>query len=96
VPEAALARTVAYLDGLNDAYVSGRRDYRWSGVIDNCAHVLHNGLAAAGLWRPQSVNAFILLQAFSLSIPVDQFSKAALIAAAPPRSRRIVVGAVSM
>lgn len=80
VPEAALGRTVAYLDGLNDAYAAGRREYRWSGVFDNCAHVLHNGLAAAGFWRPQSVNSFILLQAFSLSIPVDQFSQAALIA----------------
>jgi hypothetical protein len=79
VPEAALARTVAYLDELNDAYAGGRREYRWSGVFDNCAHVLHNGLAAAGLWRAQSVNAFILMQAFNLSIPVDQFSQAALI-----------------
>ena len=80
VPEAALARTVAYLDGLNDAYAAGRREYRWSGVFDNCSHVLHNGLAAAGFWSPQSVNVFILLQAFNLSIPVDQFSRASFIA----------------
>jgi hypothetical protein len=79
VPEAALARTVAYLDGLNDGYADGNREYRWSGVSDNCAHVLHNGLAAAGLWRPQSVNS-ILLQPFNLSIPVDQFSQASVLA----------------
>jgi hypothetical protein len=80
VPEAALARTVAYLNGLNDAYATGRREYRWSGVFDNCAHVLHNGLAAAGFWSPQSVRTFVLLQVLNLSIPVDEFSKAALIA----------------
>ncbi len=79
VPEAALARTVDYLNGLNDTYASGRREYRWSGVFDNCAHVLHNGLAAAGFWGGQSVRAFIVEQFFNLAIPVDQFSDAALL-----------------
>ncbi|HEY6000216.1 MAG TPA: hypothetical protein VI078_13085 [bacterium] len=80
VPEAALARTVAYLNGLNDAYAGRGREYRWSGISDNCAHVLHNALAAAGLWERQSVRAFMALQFFNLAIPVDQFSDAALLA----------------
>jgi hypothetical protein len=79
VPEAALGRAVDYLNGLNESYALGSREYRWSGVSDNCAHVLHNTLAAAGFWAPQSVRSFIVKQFFNLSVPVDQFSDAALI-----------------
>lgn len=79
LPEAALARVVDYLNTLNDSYAIGRREYQWSGVSDNCAHVLHNALAAAGFWGEQSVRAFIVQQFFNLAIPVDQFSDAALL-----------------
>ena len=79
VPEAALVRLVAYLNGLNDGYAAGSREYRWSGIFDNCAHVLHNALAAAGFWREQSVRAFAAAQFFNLAVPVDQFLDAALL-----------------
>ena len=79
VPEQALARVVDYLNGLNDTYAAGRREYRWSGVFDNCAHVLHNALAAAGFWGSQSVRASVARQFLNLAIPVDQFADAALL-----------------
>jgi len=47
----AIARVIAYLNGANEsAQTSG---YTWNMYTNNCSHVVHNALAAAGVWDPK-------------------------------------------
>jgi hypothetical protein len=64
-----LVRAMNYLNALNDEYANGEAEYEWSGYSDNCAHALHNALAAAGVWKPKSVRTTKLRQMFNLSVP---------------------------
>ncbi len=41
---------VDFLNALNAPYRDGRRVYQWRLFNDNCSHVAHNALAAAGVW----------------------------------------------
>lgn len=53
VPREAMSRIVTHLNGVNDA---ARRDgYVWNAYTNNCSHVIHNALAAAGVWDPKDV-----------------------------------------
>lgn len=61
-----------YLNDVNRAYASGRAHYNWSGYSDNCAHLLHNALAAASIWRPRSVRTSKLRQIANLSVPTNE------------------------
>ena len=55
LPRDALARVVDYLNAANErAHASG---YTWNAYTDNCSHVLHNALAAAGVWDPKTARA---------------------------------------
>ena len=49
----ALSRIVAYLNGVNAA--AQRNGYIWNAYTNNCSHVIHNALAAAGVWDPKDV-----------------------------------------
>ena len=49
---ARMAAIVDFLNSLNAPYREGRQVYRWRVLNNNCAHVAHNALAAAGLWAP--------------------------------------------
>jgi hypothetical protein len=68
-----LARTMEFLNGLNDEYWNGEADYEWSGYADNCVHTLHNALAAAGVWKPKSIRTTKLRQLFNLAVPANTF-----------------------
>ena len=47
----AIAKVIAYLNHANEsAQVSG---YNWNIYTNNCSHVVHNALAAAGVWDPK-------------------------------------------
>jgi hypothetical protein len=61
-----------YLNAVNLAYASGRARYDWSGISDNCAHLLHNALAAASIWRTRSVRTSKLRQVANLSVPANE------------------------
>ena len=63
---------IDYLNAVNSAYASGRAHYNWSGISDNCAHLLHNALAAASVWRPRSVQTSKLRQFANLSVPANE------------------------
>jgi hypothetical protein len=66
-----LARAMDYLNGLNDEYWNGEADYQWSGYSDNCVHTLHNSLAAAGVWKPKSIQSTKLRQLFNIAVPAN-------------------------
>jgi hypothetical protein len=66
-----LTRAMDYLNGLNDEYWNGEADYQWSGYSDNCVHTLHNALAAAGVWKPKSIQATKLRQLFNIAVPAN-------------------------
>ena len=70
---------VAYLNDLNQEYALGEADYNWSGYHDNCSHVLHNALAAAGVWPEQSVRVTKIRQLFNVSIPANEFANLAIL-----------------
>src|SRR6267378_7249339 len=51
VSRGAVGKVIAYLNGANEgAQQSG---YVWNMYTNNCSHVAHNALAAAGVWDPK-------------------------------------------
>jgi len=51
----ALGRAIGYLNAVNErARTSG---YTWDAYTNNCSHVAHNALAAAGVWDPKEARA---------------------------------------
>jgi hypothetical protein len=68
-----LAKVMDYLNGLNEEYWSGKAEYNWSGYSDNCVHTLHNALAAAGVWKPKSIQGTKFRQLFNLAVPANTF-----------------------
>jgi hypothetical protein len=78
VTQPILGEIIDNLNDLNDEYALGEVDYNWSGYSDNCAHTLHNSLAAGGVWDEQPVRLFKLRQLFYLSVPANEFVNLAL------------------
>lgn len=72
--EPMLKDIVDFLNDMNDKYARGEAKYNWSGYSDNCVHLLRNGLAAANVWRPKSVNQIKLLQLFNLAVPANELT----------------------
>lgn len=67
ITAAMLAKIIDFLNGLNREYAAGAAHYDWSGIHENSAYVLHNSLAAAGVWDPVPVGGF-----GSRPVPADQ------------------------
>ena len=55
MPRPALSKVIDYLNDLNDR--AAWRGYQWNALTNNCSHVIHNALAAAGVWDPKTVRA---------------------------------------
>ena len=72
VTRGMMGKIVDYLNEQNRKYASGEKDYTWSGFYDNCSHVLHNSLAAAGVWSSKPVQTYMLRQLFNLSVPANE------------------------
>jgi hypothetical protein len=66
---ARMRRVVDFLNGVNEPYRTGRRIYRWRLFNDNCVHVAHNALAAAGFWPPWPTGQPAILAAFRFPVP---------------------------
>jgi hypothetical protein len=61
------------LNALNDKYAVSK-DYEWRVFSNNCAHLIHNALAAAGVWSPIGVDQFYPIQVlFDVAVPSNQF-----------------------
>ena len=72
VTRGMMEKIVENLNEQNRKYVSGEKEYKWSGYYNNCSHVIHNSLAAAGVWSSKSVQSYMLKQFFNLSIPANE------------------------
>ena len=68
-----MAAIIEYLNALNAPYREGRKIYRWRILNNNCAHVGHNALAAAGLWAPWPTGQFFAFAAFKFPVPKNEF-----------------------
>lgn len=64
---------IDFLNALNVPYRDGKRVYRWSVFNNNCSHIAHNALAAAGVWAPWPTGQFIVTAAFNFPVPKNEF-----------------------
>ena len=64
---------VDFLNTINAPYRDGKRVYRWSVFNNNCSHIAHNALAAAGVWTPWPTGQFIVAAAFNFPVPKNEF-----------------------
>jgi hypothetical protein len=62
---------ILFLNDLNRQYESGAKQYHWSGLHDNCVHVVHNALAAASVWKPTEVGGHRLRH--HIAIPANEY-----------------------
>ena len=51
----ALGRAIAYLNAVNES--ARARGYIWDAYTNNCSHVVHNAVAAAGVWDPKETRS---------------------------------------
>ncbi|HZL59320.1 MAG TPA: hypothetical protein VFC38_06440 [Stellaceae bacterium] len=70
---AKMSAVVDYLNGVNDLYKSGKTEYVWNVLQNNCSHLTHNALAAAGVWDHFPTNKFVLFAAFDFPVPKNEF-----------------------
>lgn len=72
---ARMSAIIEYLNALNTPYRTGERIYRWRIFNDNCVHVVHNALAAAGVWAPWPAGQFFAAAAFNFPVPKNAFAE---------------------
>ncbi len=68
-----MARMIGFLNAQNEPYRSGRREFVWSVFNDNCIHLAHNALAAAGLWAVWPTDRFLPLAVLDFPVPRNEF-----------------------
>jgi hypothetical protein len=73
VTRAQMARMVTFLNAQNAPYRDGRKEFHWSVFRDNCIHLAHNALAAAGLWQEWPINRSLLIAVFDFPVPKNEF-----------------------
>lgn len=76
VTRAQMAKIVAYLNGVNAVYRDGSKEFVWNVLQNNCTHLAHNALAAAGFWNDWETDQFILFAAFDFPVPKNEFVNA--------------------
>ena len=73
VGRAQMDRMIAWLNLQNAPYRSGARQFRWSVFTDNCIHLAHNALAAAGLWPEWPIDRPVIIAMFDFPVPRNEF-----------------------
>jgi hypothetical protein len=68
-----MARAVVYLNEINAPYRDGEKDFDWDVLRNNCSHVAHNALAAAGVWHEWKIDQPLLFAALSFPVPKNEF-----------------------
>lgn len=84
VTEDALDEIIAFLNDKNYEYATGKADYNWHLLADNCVHTVRNALAAANFWSPISVLQTKLQSLFNLAVPANEFVNLGVLGAAGP------------
>ncbi len=64
-----MAAIVDYLNGLNAPYRDGAKLFRWRLFNNNCVHIAHNALAAAGVWAPWPTGQLAARAMFKFPVP---------------------------
>ena len=72
VSRGEMGRMVAFLNAENAPYRRGERVFHWSIFRDNCIHLAHNALAAAGLVAPWPKHGLVLA-ALDFPVPKNEF-----------------------
>jgi hypothetical protein len=73
-----MAKIVDYLNDLNAPYRAGHKIFRWNVINNNCVHIVHNALAAAGVWRHWPTGQLVVRAAFKFPVPKNEFVDLAL------------------
>jgi hypothetical protein len=73
VTQGQMGRMVDFLNQENAPYRDGRRVFDWSVFNDNCIHLAHNALAAAGLWEPWPIERPLPIAVFDFPVPKNEF-----------------------
>ena len=73
VTQAQMGRMVAFLNAQNAPYRDGHRVFHWSVFNDNCIHLAHNALAAAGLWDEWPTGRILPIAIFDFPVPKNEF-----------------------
>ena len=73
VTRAQMDIMIAWLNAQNEPYRTGRAEFRWSVFTDNCIHLAHNALAAAGLWEEWRTRRPLLVSVFDFPVPRNEF-----------------------
>jgi len=84
VPEPALDEMIAFFNDKNTEYATGKADYNWNLLADNCVHTVRNALAAANVWAPISAGETKLRALFQLAVPANEFVNLGLLGAEGP------------
>lgn len=70
---AQMGRAVEYLNEVNGPYRRGEKIFEWSVLRDNCSHLIHNALAAAGVWAEWPVRQGLVWSALNFPVPKNEF-----------------------
>lgn len=73
VSRAQLADMVDYLNAQNQPYRDGHRPFEWSVFQDNCIHLAHNTLTAAGIWPEWPTDLPLPLAFLDFPVPKNEF-----------------------
>ena len=73
VTRAQMGRMIDFLNAENAPYREGRREFDWSIFNDNCIHLAHNALAAAGLWERWPTERFLPIAVLDFPVPRNEF-----------------------
>lgn len=70
---AQMVKVIDYLNSVNAEYKDGKKDFVWNVLENNCTHLAHNALAAAGIWNEWETDRFLLISAFDFPVPKNEF-----------------------
>jgi hypothetical protein len=73
VTQAQMHRMIDFLNSQNAPYRAGLKIFHWSVFNDNCIHLAHNALAAAGLWDVWPIDRFLPIAIFDFPVPKNEF-----------------------
>jgi hypothetical protein len=79
-----MQRMIAFLNAQNAPYREGKAIFEWNIFQDNCIHLAHNALAAAGVWPVWPINMPLLFAIFDFPVPKNDFVNLVLRINDPP------------